>query len=109
MGTSLGAPTEKGAQERKVSAKASHCLLLTTPGEVRLGTFGAAELFLCLFFKEIQPNSADQRTPFVTSPAPGALGLETDNAPYLSLESRVGGAAHEGPGFNDKGLEAPVS
>lgn len=88
---------------------ASHCLRLTTPGNSGLGTSGAAELFLCLFFKEIQPNSADQRTPFVTSPAPGAPDLETDDAPYLSLDSRVGEAAHEGPGFSDKGLEAPVS
>lgn len=56
-------------------------------------------------------HGADQQTPFITSAAPGVPFSETDNAPYLSLESRVG----EGPerrsrfSFSDKGLPAPAS
>lgn len=50
------------------------------------------ELFLHLFFKEIQGTRAPQQTPFITSAAPGVQLSEADNAPYLSLESGAGEA-----------------
>lgn len=54
-------------------------------------------------------HTGDQQTPFITSPAPGAPDFETDNVPYLSLESRVGEGWDEDSCFSDKGVEVPVS
>lgn len=59
-----------------------------------LGAIGARSAISVSFLQgDSAEHGADQQTPFITSAAPGAPFSETDNAPYLSLESGVG----EGP------------
>lgn len=75
-----------------------------------MGHLGPAELFLCLFFKEIQPNTVlISKRHLLRLPL---LELRTSRQ-IMSLISAWragwGKAADEDPGFGDKDLEAPVS
>lgn len=96
---SLWAPPETGPH----AAGSSH-----PQGSHVSGHSEPADLFLCLFLKEIQGTWAHRQTPFIPSAAPGARLTEADNALISAWRAGWGRPGVE-PRSDDKGLEAPAS